>query len=114
MSRAGYLAAGVGERVGRLRLGHIPAPYLAWVLACWVVALLLAAAILLPGGTDGIVAQQAGSSGLVGIFTAPLGIRLLVVAAGGILTGTLLVALLIRERLDFAAARRVTREVALV
>jgi hypothetical protein len=113
MSRASELVGGIGERVGRLRLRSIPAPYLAWVLACWVVALLLAAAILLPGGTDGIVAQQAGSSGLVGIFTAPLGIRLLVVAAGGILTGTLLVALLIRERLDFAPARRVARELAL-
>jgi hypothetical protein len=113
MNRASELVGGIGERVGRLRLRSIPAPYLAWVLACWVVALLLAAAILLPGGTDGIVAQQAGSSGLVGIFTAPLGIRLLVVAAGGILTGTLLVALLIRERLDFAPARRVTRELAL-
>jgi hypothetical protein len=113
MNRASELVGGIGERVGRLRLRSIPAPYLAWVLACWVVALLLAAAILLPGGTDGIVAQQAGSSGLVGIFTAPLGIRLLVVAAGGILTGTLLVALLIRERLDFAPARRVARELAL-
>jgi hypothetical protein len=113
MSRASELVGGIGERIGRLRLRSIPAPYLAWVLACWVVALLLAAAILLPGGTDGIVAQQAGSSGLVGIFTAPLGIRLLVVAAGGILTGTLLVALLIRERLDFAPARRVARELAL-
>jgi hypothetical protein len=113
MSRASELGGGIGERVGRLRLRSIPAPYLAWVLACWVVALLLAAAILLPGGTDGIVARQAGSSGLVGIFTAPLGIRLLVVAAGGILTGTLLVGLLIRERLDSAPARRVAREVAL-
>jgi hypothetical protein len=113
MSRASELVGGIGERIGRLRIRSIPAPYLAWVLACWVVALLLAAAILLPGGTDGIVAQQAGSSGLVGIFTAPLGIRLLVVAAGGILTGTLLVALLIRERLDFAPARRVARELAL-
>jgi hypothetical protein len=113
MNRASELVGGIGERIGRLRLRSIPAPYLAWVLACWVVALLLAAAILLPGGTDGIVAQQAGSSGLVGIFTAPLGIRLLVVAAGGILTGTLLVALLIRERLDFAPARRVARELAL-
>jgi hypothetical protein len=113
MSRASELGGGIGERVGRLRLRSIPAPYLAWVLACWVVALLLAAAILLPGGTDGIVARQAGSSGLVGIFTAPLGIRLFVVAAGGILTGTLLVGLLIRERLDSAPARRVAREVAL-
>lgn len=113
MSRAGVLVGGIGERVGRLRLGRVPTPYLAWVLACWVLGLLLVAAILLPGGTDGIVAEQAGSSGLVGVFTAPLGIRLLVVAAGGILTGTLLVALLIGEQLDAGSARRFAREVAL-
>jgi hypothetical protein len=102
-----------GSRLARIRPDRIPAAYLAWVLACWLIALLLAAAILLPGGTDGIVAEQAGSSALVGIFTAPLGIRLLVVAAGGILTGTLLVALLLREQLDLAPARRLAREVAL-
>lgn len=117
MSRIGDRTAGVGPgilaRLGRVRPDRISAPYLAWVIACWVVALLLAVAILLPGGTDGIVAEQAGSSGLVGIFTAPLGIRLLVVAAGGILAGTLLVALLVREHLDAGPARRVAREVAL-
>jgi hypothetical protein len=117
MSRAGETVAGVGSgvvaRLGRVRPDRIPAPYLAWVIACWVLALLLAVAILLPGGTDGIVAEPAGASGLVGIFTAPLGIRLLVVAAGGVLTGTLLVALLVREQLEVAPARRVAREVAL-
>jgi hypothetical protein len=111
MSRAGDLVVGLSSRVGRLRLSRIPTPYLGWVLACWVIALLLAFAILVPGGTDGIVARPAGSSGLVGSFTAPLGIRLLVVAAGGILAGTLLVALLVRERIELS--RRVTREVAL-
>ncbi|WP_309711290.1 hypothetical protein [Pseudolysinimonas sp.] len=113
MSRASDAVAGVGSRLGRVRPDRIPAPYLGWVLACWAITLLLAAAILLPGGTDGIAAQQTGSSGLVGLFTAPLSIRLLVVAAGGILTGTLLVALLLRERLDPAPARRVMREFAL-
>ncbi|HWH96958.1 MAG TPA: hypothetical protein VNS80_01200 [Pseudolysinimonas sp.] len=112
MSRAREAVAAVGLRLGRLRLDRIPAPYLAWVLACWLVTVLLAAAILVPGGTDGIVAEQTGSSGLVGLFTAPLGIRLLVVAAGGILAGALLVALLLRESLD-PAARRVVREFAL-
>jgi hypothetical protein len=102
------------NRLGRLRLGHIPAAYLGWVIACWAIALLLSAAILLPGGTDGIVAQQVGTSGIVGTFTAPLGIRLLVVAACGILTGALLVALLLREQLEPSGARRVAREVALV
>jgi hypothetical protein len=111
LSRSG---SRLGSRLGRIRPDRIPAPYLAWVLSSWVVALLLAGAILLPGGTDGIVAEQTGSSGIVGIFTAPLGIRLLVVAAGGILTGTLLVALLVREQLRLAPARRVAREVALV
>lgn len=111
MSPVGRAVAAAGSRLGRVRPDRIPAPYLAWVVACWVFTLLLAAAILLPGGTDGIVAEQTGSSGLVGRFTAPLGIRLLIVAAGGILTGTLLVALLLRERLD--PARRMSREFAL-
>jgi hypothetical protein len=113
MNRTRAVVSGVGSRLGRLRLGRIPAPYRGWVIACWVLTVVLATALLLPGGTDGIVAQQAGSSGVVGIFTAPLGIRLLVVAAGGVLAGTLLVALLVRERVDRAPARRVAREVAL-
>jgi hypothetical protein len=112
MSRVGGAFARVGERVGRVRPDRIPAPYLVWVLACWVLAVVLAAAILVPGGTDGIVALQAGSSGLVGIFSAPLGIRVLVVAACAVLAGTLLVALLVRERLE-PAPGTVAREVAL-
>jgi hypothetical protein len=112
MSRVGGAFARVGERVGRVRPDRIPAPYLVWVLACWVLAVVLAAAILVPGGTDGIVALQAGSTGLVGIFSAPLGIRVLVVAACAVLAGTLLVALLVRERLE-PAPGTVAREVAL-
>jgi hypothetical protein len=113
MSRARAGAAAVAGRLGRVRPDRIPAPYLGWVLACWVLTVLLAVAILFPGGTDGLVARQTGTSGVVGIFSAPLGIRLLVVAAGGILAGTLLVVLLLRERLDPAPARRIAREVAL-
>lgn len=113
MSRASEAFAGVGSRIARVRLDRIPAPYLAWVIACWVLTLILAVAILLPGGTDGIIARQTGTSDVVGFFSAPLGIRLLVVAAGGILAGTLLVALLLRERLDPVPARRVLREFAL-
>jgi hypothetical protein len=112
MSRVGGAFARVGERVGRVRPDRIPAPYLVWVLACWVLAVVLAAAVLVPGGTDGIVALQAGSSGLVGVFSAPLGIRVLVVAACAVLAGTLLVALLVRERLE-PAPGTVAREVAL-
>lgn len=106
--------AGVGERLGRVRPDRLPGPYLAWVLACWALTLLLAAAILAPGGTDGIVARQAGSSDLVGIFTAPLGIRLLIVVAGAVLAAVLVIALLLRERLDPAPALRIAREIALV
>jgi len=113
MSRAGDAVAGLGSRIGRVRPDRIPAPYLGWVVACWLVTVLLAAVILFPGATDGIAAQQTGSSGLVGLFAAPLGIRVLAVAAAGILAGTLLVALLVRERLDPAPARRVAREFAL-
>lgn len=113
MSRMLDSVAGIAGRFRRLRLDRIPAPYLGWVIACWVLTALLAGAILFPGGTDGVVARQTGSSGVVGIFSAPLGIRLLIVAAGGILVGALLVALLLRERLDPAPVRRVAREVAL-
>lgn len=113
MTRAGAVAAAVAGRIGRVRPDRVAAPYLGWVLACWVLAVLLAAAILFPGGTDGLVARQTGTSGVVGIFTAPLGIRLLVVAACGVLAGALLVIMLLRERLDPAPARRVGREAAL-
>ncbi|GHF11507.1 hypothetical protein [Pseudolysinimonas yzui] len=113
MSRAGATLVSLGERIGRVRPDRIPAPYLCWVVACWLVTVVLAAIILLPGATDGIVAEPTGSSGVVGIFTAPLGIRVLVVAAAGILAGTLLVALLLRERLDGARPGRVAREFAL-
>jgi hypothetical protein len=113
VSRVTDAASGVVSRIGRVRLDRIPAPYLVWVIACWALTLILAVAILLPGGTDGIVAQQTGTSDLVGRFTAPLGIRLLIVAACGALAGTLLVGLLVRERLDPQPARRILREVAL-
>lgn len=113
MSRARGAVAAVTERLGRVRPDRIPAPYLGWVLACWVLVLLLAAAILLPGGTDGVTARQTGTSGVVGIFTAPLPIRLLVVAAGGILAGTLTVVLLLRRRLEPTATPRAAVETAL-
>jgi hypothetical protein len=114
MSRARDAAASFGARWARLRPDLIPAPYLGWVVACWLLTVVLAAVILLPGATDGIVAQPTGSSALIGVFSAPLGIRVVVVAAAGILAGSLLVALLLRERLDPARARRVAREFALV
>jgi hypothetical protein len=113
VSRAAGVVAGVVARIGRVRPDRIPAAYLVWVIACWALTLILAVAILLPGGTDGIVAQQTGTSDLVGRFTAPLGIRLLIVAACGTLAGTLLVGLLVRERLDPHPAHRMLREVAL-
>lgn len=114
MSPVRRVLAGVGERLGRVKPDRVPGPYLAWVIACWALTVLLAAAILAPGGTDGIAARQAGSSDLVGLFTAPLGIRLLLVAAGGVLASVLVIALLVRERLDPSPARRIAREIALV
>ena len=114
MSAVQDAAAALGERLTRLRPGAVPAPYLVWAVACWILTLLTAAAILIPGLTAGVDAEQAGSSELIGRFAAPLRIRLLVAAAGAVLTGTLLVVLLIRERLNPGGARRVAREIALV
>jgi len=113
MSAVQDAAAALGERLTRLRPSTVPAPYLAWAIACWILTLLTAAAILIPGFTAGVDAEQAGSSGLIGRFAAPLPIRLLVAVAGAVLTGTLLVTLLIRERLDPGVARRVAREIGL-
>jgi len=113
MNWASDAVATAGDRLGRVRPDRIPAAYLGWVLACWVLVVLLATAILLPGGTDGVVARQTGTSGVVGIFTAPLPIRLLVVAAGGILAGTLIVVLLLRRRLETTATPRAAVETAL-
>ena len=119
MSVVQNVAAALGERLTRLRPGSIPAPYLAWAIACWILTLLTALVIVVPGLTAGVDAVQAGASQLIGRFAAPLPIRLLVAAAGAVLTGTLLVVLLIRERWghersDPGVARRVAREFALV
>lgn len=105
--------AALAERVRRLRPGRVPAPYLAWAIACWVLTAALAVLALIPGLTDSIVAEQTGASGFIGIFAAPLGIRLLVTAACAVLTGTLLVSRLVREERDSGGARRVAREVTL-
>jgi hypothetical protein len=114
MSAVQDAAAALRERLTRLRPSTVPAPYLGWAIACWILTLLTATAILIPGLTAGVDAEQAGSSELIGRFAAPLRIRLLVAAAGAVLTGTLLVVLLIRERLNPGVARRVAREVGLV
>jgi hypothetical protein len=128
MSAIRDAAAALGARLSRLRPGTIPAPYLAWAIACWILALLTAVAIVVPGLTAGVDAVPAGSSQLIGLFAAPLPIRLLVAAAGAVLTGTLLVVLLIRGRSsrersaregsaregsNGGVARRVAREFAL-
>jgi len=90
------MIAAVLERLRRLAPGRVPAAYLGWAIACWTLTATLAVVILIPGLTDGITAVQAGSTGIVGVFTAPLGIRLLITVAGAVLVGALVVAALLR------------------
>lgn len=108
MSAVGRAVADLGARVARIRLDLVPARYLVWILVCWVLTLGTAALILIPGATDGILAERAGSSGLIGLFTAPLGIRVLILVAGGVLAGVLVIGLRLR------AAHPVARELGLV
>lgn len=97
----------LGARIGRVRLDLVPPRYLPWILVCWLLTLGVAALILIPGATDGVHAERAGSSGLIGVFAAPLGIRLLLVAAGGVLAGILVLVLRRRD------GRPVARELGL-
>jgi len=116
-------ATALGERLTRLRPAAIPTAYLAWAIACWILTLLTAIAIVFPSLTAGVDAEPTGSSELIGRFAAPLPIRLLVASAGAVLTGTLLITLLLREQSgreqsdregsDRGVARRVAREIAL-
>ena len=94
MSRVGRALA---ARVGRVRLDLVPPPYLPWILVCWLLTLGVATLILIPGATDDVTASRAGSSGLTGVFAAPLGIRVLLVAAGGVLAGVLVLVLRRRD-----------------
>lgn len=105
--------AWIRGRIGRLRPGRVPRPYLAWVVACWTLTAVFVVLILIPGVTDGIVARQTGSSGFIGVFDAPLGIRVLVAVAGGVLAGAFLIRLLLRERNSPDTRNRVAREVGL-
>lgn len=101
------------ERARRLRPGRIPAVHLPWIVACWLLTAVAAVVVLVPGLTEAITAEPAGSSTLVGRFHAPLVLRLLVVAAGGVLAGALVVRILLRERLADAVPRPVAREFAI-
>jgi hypothetical protein len=74
-----------------VRLDLVPPHALPWIIACWLLAAGLAVLILVPGATQGVVAERSGSSGLIGRFDAPLGIRVLLVAAGAVLAGILAV-----------------------
>ncbi len=90
------MAAAVLERLRRLAPGRMPTPHRAWAIACWVLTATVAVAILIPGLTDGIAAEESGSTGVVGVFTAPLGVRVLVTVAAAVLVGALVVAALLR------------------
>lgn len=90
------MRAALRERLGRLAPGRLPAPYLAWAIACWILTAALAVAILVPGVTDGIAARPTGSTGVVGVFTAPLPLRVLVTVAAAVTVGALTVASLLR------------------
>lgn len=91
------MIAAVRERLRRLAPGRVPAPSLAWAIVCWLLTAAVAVVILVPGVTDGIAAERSGSTGIVGVFTAPLALRVLVTVAGAVIAGTLVVAALLRE-----------------
>lgn len=76
------LGRALGERVGRADPRTLPTPYLVGVVACWLLTLLVAVVVLVPGLSDGIEG-------------AVLGLRVLVVAALAALAGT--AALLLRR-----------------
>lgn len=88
--------AAVVERMRRLRPDRMPAPLLAWAVACWLLTAALAVVVLVPGLTDGIVAERVGSSEVIGTFTAPLPLRVLLVLAVGVVGGALVTAALLR------------------
>ena len=90
------MIAAVRERLRRLAPGRVPARYLAWAIGCWLLTAALAVIILVPGVTDGIAAEQTGSTGVVGVFTAPLAVRVIVLVATAVLAGALVVAALLR------------------
>lgn len=97
MSRLGLA---LGSRVGRVRLDLVPARHRPWVIACWALTLGAIVVILIPGATDAITATRAdesGSSALLGRFTAPLGIRVFIVAATAVLAGTFVLVLRLRD-----------------
>lgn len=102
MSPLGRALGAVGAWVGRVRPDLVPWPYLGWVIACWILTLVAVVVVLIPGTTDGIVAQQAGSSTLIGRFEAPLGIRIFILVAAAVLAGTLVLRLRLRQARPFA------------
>jgi hypothetical protein len=93
----------LGARIGLLRPDLVPARDLVWIVACWTLTVVAVVIILFPGSTDGIVARQAGSSGLIGLFMAPLGIRVFLLGAAALLAGTLV---LVLRRSDAGAVAR--------
>lgn len=96
--------AAVLERMRRLRPDRMPVPLRAWAIVCWLLTAVLAVVALVPGLTDGIVADRAGTSEVIGTFTAPLPLRVLLVVAAGVVAGALVAAALVRA--PGATARR--------
>lgn len=107
-------AAAARERLGRLRPDLVPGAYRGWVLVCWLLTAVLAVVILIPALTAGVEAQQVGTTGPVGVFRAPLHLRLAIALAGAVLTGGLVVIALLRERQAPTRRRRVVRETAVL
>jgi hypothetical protein len=98
----------VVERMTRLRPDRVPGPYLAWAIGCWLLTAIVLVLALVPGVTDSIVAERTGSTEFIGVFAAPLGIRLLIATAGAVLTGVLVLVGALRP-----TTTRVRREVGL-
>lgn len=82
----------IASRVGRLQLKRVHGPVLAWVIACWVMTVAVLVLLLWPGAITLVDAQPvAAADGLVG-FAAPTWYRFVVVVAGLVITGALVVA----------------------
>lgn len=91
----------LAERLRRLAPGRLSASQRVWLFACWALTAALAVVILVPGLTAGMRVAAPGE------VTAPLGLRVLLVVAGGVAAGAVVAAALLRTRAAVAPARSV-------
>jgi len=106
-------AAGFRARIDRVRLDRVPAATRPWIVACWVLTLALAVALLFPGLLDEVSVEAAGGAHILDRLFAPVWVRMLLVAAVGGVAAAATVLALLRAALD-PASGRVRRELTLV